>query len=698
MTPAPQPSPAPAPSAQPQRTIGEPAAAQASSRPATEDAWAATLIRAKNDPAQVFKAPSWLSSVAVAPLWKTIQTLPQLAPGAQLWDIQDSIMTAAPQLPSSDFSKQILPAAPVSSRQSDGTVIAQQSSSIDNDLEAAVDMMASLHVSAPETWAWTEATGFGPFIGKDEGKDYDIQMLAATMQLPDEENDEEMNEAILQQQIAQEAAAASTEVALPHGSGTLPTTEANGSSSVVPVQEQPAQAEAFQQNPSGAQPFDQTPATVPAIPQAALTTGIPTQTGSSDVAMTTEASQPTDKGKSVAGTYQIDFTGIKFQVGNAGQLMDRLQQINNPFANAPSSPATIAPTSLQLFGQQIPLSVAPTADGAASQEQPYEVGSDEDPNVDPNFDFGKFFKRSAPTAVASASSASDASSSSSSAEPPAEASSPGEPATSAGATPPTEASPSPEATLPDAPTSSQAILPVDTSSPVEAPSLKAPPPAQPFTFAEAPAVAASPLDEASFALAGTPSAPRGTNKRRRDIDTYLDPDRPAEKVSIGYDPRPMTPEEKDALWKEWAWDVVAELKANPAVLYSKAYAMEMMYNMFHTILPRVASEVMYPVPLYTQRYQDKQAQALMDAMTVEELYEKSYEMVEEMFEPTFDLEFPASRWNMFYLFSDWFVDYIAIELPDLPHKMEPDEITELGKAFLPEIYNYMDTHPPEEDN
>lgn len=693
MTPAPQPSSYPAPSAQPQRTIGEPAVAQAPSLVATKEAWASTLISAKNDPAQVFKAPSWLSSVAVAPLWKTIQTLPQLAPGTQLWDTQDSIMTAAPQLPPSDFSKQVLPAAPVPSRpQSDGTGIAQQSSSIDNDLEAAVDMMASLHVSEPETWAWTEATGFSPFIGKDEGKDYDIQMLAATMQLPDEDNDDEMNEAILQQQIAQEAAAASTEVALPHASGTLPAAEANGSSSVAPVQEQPAQAEAFQQKPSGSQPIDQTPAAVPAIAQAALTSGIPTQNGSSDEAMTTEASQPTDKGKGVAGTYQIDFTDIKFQVGNAGQLMDRLQQINNPFANSPSSPATIAPTSLQLFGQQIPLSVAPTANGAASQEQPYEVGSDEDPNVDPDFDFGNYFRRSAPTAVASASSAPDASASSSSAEP----SSAGEPATSAAATPPTEASPSPEVTLPDAPASSQAVLPVDTSSPVEPLSIKAPPPAEPFAFVEAPAVAASPLDEASFALAGTPSAPRGINKRRRDIDTYLDPDRPAEKVSIGYETRPMTPEEYDALWKEWAGDVVAELKANPAVLYSKEYAMEMMYNMFHTILPRVASEVMYPVPLYTQRYQDKQAQALMDAMTVEELYEKSYEMVEEMFEPTFDLEFPASRWNMFYLFSDWFVDYIAIELPDLPHRMEPDEIKELGKAFLPEIYNYMDAHPPED--
>lgn len=719
MTPAPQPSLGPAPPAQPQRTTGEPAVAQAPSLAATKDAGAPTPIWVKNDPAQVFKAPSW-ESVAVAPLWKTIQTLPQLAPGAQLWDMKDTAMTAAPQLPPSNFSKQILPAGPVSSRpmgdhqpvspQSDGTGIAQQSS-IDNDLEAIVGMLASQHLSEPDTSAWTEPpTAFGLFIGKDESKGYDLQAVvaanmhvvtaatmqavtAANMQAPGEDNDDLMNEAILQQQIAQEAAAASTEVALPHASGTLPTTEVNGSSSLVPVQEQPAQAEAFQQNPSGSQPFDQPSATAPANPQAALTTGIPTQNGSSDEAMTAEGSQPTDKGKGVAGPNQINFTDIKFQLGNARQLMDRLQQINNPFANASSSPATIAPTSVQLFGQQIPLTVAPTADGAASQEMPYEVGSDEDPNVDPDFDFGKYFKRTAPTAAASTP---ETSASSSSAEPPVEA-------TSAGATPPIGASPSPEATLPDAPASSQAMLPVDTSSRVEAPAIQTPPPAQASATADAPSSAAFHFDEASSPVAGSPSAPRGINKRRRDIDTYWAPDMPAVKVSIGYDSGYISKLECDELWKAWArkvWagEVMAELKADPPVLYSKGYAMQMMYDMFHTILPRVASEVMYPVPHWTLHDQEDEAQSLSDEMVVEELYERGYEMVEEAYEPTFDLEFPLSRWTIFELFSDWFVDYIAIELPDLPHRVEPEEIKALGKAFLPEIYNYMDDHPPEEGN
>jgi hypothetical protein len=349
------PQPSPAQAAQPQ--------AQAP-LPVTKE-----VIWETNDPATVFTAPVWPWPVTVSPLWAKIRTWAEIT-------------------------------------------------EVERSLEAVVGMMPSLHVSQPDTWAWTEPTIFGPFIGKKKSKGLESRPATAANTLQPAGNGGGSAHDVKPKQATKEAAIASPKAAVPHTLSDPPATAANASSSVVPAtvaQEQPAHKVTSEQSSAG----QQTPTTARTAPQAAMATGTPTNHGSSGEASAAEGSRSTDKGKGVAAPEKIDLKNVKFMLNNAQQLMGRLQEINNPFA---SSAAYTAPTTVQVFGHQHSLSVAPTATGAASQEKPYEVGGDEDSDVDADFDFGKHFSRTAPAAVASAPSAPGAPASSAPAQPHAEAS------------------------------------------------------------------------------------------------------------------------------------------------------------------------------------------------------------------------------------------------------------------------------------
>lgn len=506
--------------------------------PVTKD-----VIWVKNDPAKVFKAPSWPWPVKVAPLWEKIRTLAEIA-------------------------------------------------AIERSLEAVVGLMPSVHVSQPDTWAWTEPTIFGPFIGKDRGKAFEWRLATAANTLQPGGNSDALAHDVKPKQVTKEAAIASPEADVPKTFTNPPATEVSGSSSVVPAiaaQEQSVYKITSQQSPARPKPIEQTPATVPATPQAVLATGVPTNNGSSNEATGAEGSQSSDKGKGAAAVPEkINLKDIKFNLNNAHQLMERLQKINNPFANAPDSPASTVPTTVQLLGREIPVSMEPAAKDAAPQGKPYEVGGDEDPNVDPDFDFKKHFSRTAPIAVASTSSAPDALTLSPSAQLTAEASA-----------------------------AAEVIPSIEISSPIEAPSIAASPPAD-----------ASP--------------------------------------PVGY------------------------LKTYEGVPYDEAYALEMMDKMFYTIVPGLAAELMFPSPQYSEANQEDEAKYLVDSMMENELNETSFELVQQAYEGKDTL----CRDRLYHVFDDWFVDFMAYELPDLFYDMNEEEVFELTSAVKDAFDEYMDDHPP----
>ncbi|KKY35891.1 hypothetical protein UCDDA912_g04164 [Diaporthe ampelina] len=353
-----------------------------------------------------------------------------------------------------------------------------------------------------------------------------LSSIAADTRLPGSGSHGDQND-IEPQQGTQKAAIAQR-------LGELPTAEANGSSSSVPnavTEKQPSRALGAQENSAGTSPVGQTQVSFP-------------DTTQTTTAMGAEEPQPTDKGNDVAIQGQFNLSTSTFRLETVPQ---HFAQVNNPFLNAATPPASNGPTTVQQLGSQEPVSEASTANGVASQEQAYEVGSDDDPNVDVNFDFGKHFKRLMMT--------------------------------------------------------------------------------------------------------------MGHQYERRRA-------------------------------------LLAALKAKPHVTYDEEYAMNMMDEMFYEILPRLASELLFPTPKCKLADQEDEAKCFVDSMLEDELNEKSFDLVQEAYEPRFGVKFRLWREHLFDIFSDWYLKILSPALPDLVHNMTLDEIKDLSEILWDNIWKYMDDHPP----
>lgn len=674
------------------------------------DAAASVYFWATNDPALVFKAPSW--SAAIAPRWAAVQALPQLPSGTQVWEFKGSLVPADPQPSTNNGPKPIPADQPVSSHpptEHQPTVPSAPTPtevipefSFEDSMQALVGQLTTCHVSKPDAWAWSEPSVFGMFI-KDKSKRASFHAHLVTMantRPPASDGNDGLNK-VEPQQTAPEAVISQSSTALPTTEGSasssaipqsssdFPTTEDNGSPSASPdamVQEQPSVVVASQEKSAEPQPVEQVDVPFPATPQSATAADVPNENGSSNEAMETEESQPTDQGVAeethvqfsgtpqnattagvpndgdsheamdteesqstekgaaeqihvqVSGTLQTaaitgvpknddggeametessqptengkgiavqgesDLTGSTFQFDSVPQLF---AEVNNPFINAPTFPTSNPPVTVPQFGGQAPLFMGSTANETASQEQPYEVGGDEDPNVDLEFDFSKHFSRAARA-----------------------------PAAATPTAPP--ASISPPASSVEVPSSAETSSSSDAS----------PSPREPST------------PEASL-RAETPPSSEASSPAGVSLPTEVSPD-------------------------------------NEDITYDEEYAMNMMNDMFYDILPRLVSELLFPLPEWTEAVQEDEAKILVDSMLEDELNERSFEMVQEAYEPISGVEFALCEQTLFNVFSDWFGKIIVDELPDLAHKMTNAEIMDLHEPFEDAVWKYIDDHPPKD--
>lgn len=688
------------------------------------DAAASSYDEAINDPAKAFKTPSW--SMTIAQRWATVQTLPQLPPGTQVWELKSSMVPTVPQPSIEKGPKPTSIVRPASSLQSakhqptvppvqPATPIVEPKPSFEDSMQALVGQLSASHVSHPDTWAWAEPSVFGLYIkDKSKGKSFQAQLATLVMtMLPVSDSNHESNKVELQHGTQQEA--------VPPSLSVPPTTEVNDSSSVIPdamVLEQPSGEVGSEEKSAETQPVQEVHATLHDTQETATAASVPTMNGNSDDVMETEGSPPNDKGKSVAVQGEPNLTASTFQFGNMPQLS---ADINNPFINVPTFPT--APAIVPQPGDQAPFSLLSTANEAALQEKPYEVGSDDDPNVDTEFDFGKHFKRAARAPIAATSSA--------------------PPASTSPASTPAEASSVQEASLADAPPPSEASTPTETSStdessaPAETPPSSMSSPAAemaPVTEVSTPAGASLPAetsptpplpaDPIAQASASVPAVsipfsapplppgglvfsapspppkplgePRGERKRLRDDreteKMYDEEDRHIAKISIyGWLPPAMEAAKEQHERKK---AVVAHLNDDPQNGYSEEYGLAMMEHMFYHELGSVMVRVLYPPSDWTEEEREDEAKCFVDSLLEEELNEKSFEMVLEAYEPRFGIKFPICREELIHVFKKWFRTHIRPELPYISYKLEKKERIALVKPFEDAIEKYVDDHPP----
>lgn len=578
-------------------------------------------------------------------------------------------------------------------------------------MEALVGQLTASHVSHPDTWTWAEPSVFGLYIkDKSKGKSFQAQLATmATTMLP--ASDSYPNKVEPQHGTQQEATPPILSVPL--------ATEANYPSSVIPdamVLEKPS-VDVRSEKSAGTQSVQQARVTLHGTPETATAAGVPTMNGNSDDAVEMEGSPPNDKGKGVAVQGEPNPTASTFQFGNMPQVF---AEANNPFINAPTFP--IFPNALAIapqLGDEALLPLLSTENEAASQEKPYEVGSEDDPNVDTEFDFGKHFRRAARAPVAVTSSAPSASTSQAStpaeassvreaspadASPPSEASTPTETSTDEASTP-AETLPSSESSPPTTEMSpvTEVSTPAGVSLPAEtspALSLLADPTAQASASISAVSIpfSAPPLPSGGlvFSAPSPPPKPRGERKRLRDDreteKMYDEEDRHTAKTSIyGWLP-PALEAVKEQHERKKA--VVAHLNGDPQNGYSEEYGLTMMENLFYHELPRVLVRVLYPPSDWTEEEREDEAKSFVDSMLEEELNEKSFEMVLEAYEPRFGMKFPICRERLTRVFKKWFRTHIRVELPYLSYKVEKDERRALVRPFEAAIERYIDDHPP----
>lgn len=672
-----------------------------------------------NDPAQVFKVPSW--PIVIVPLWKTVKTLAQLPPGTQVWNLKASIGPAAPQPPSSNNTEPVPAAQPVPSQMpipsepskpSEAAPPSQPSTkhqpmgpsvpattrvvprlSLEHSMRSLVGQLASVHISQPETWAWSEPSLFGMYI-RDRNKGKNFQAILADLantRLPEVDSMEGLD-TLEPQKGAQEAT-------IPQSLSGPPAAETKGPSPAVAdtmVLEQPSEEMISQETSSaGPEPVEQPDIPQPSTSETAMDTGAPTASGDSDQPMKTEAPQPTEEAKPAAAQGQFDFSAGRFQPASAPQLF---VGVNNLFEYAPTAPTRRAPTAARKRGGKPRLLKKPTAGGAASQERPYEVGGDDDPDVDLEYDFGKHFSRAARNAAATL---------------------PSPPASTSSGTPPPEASPPVEASPAEASPPSETPPPSEASVPAEASPPTPTSPAGPDAQASAAVPAASfsffaPVSAASFSFSAPPLPsggldfsraapspnPRGSRKRMRDSASDFKHDR-KDCHSHKLIAEGRLPED---IWKvkqqhKRMKAIVAELRANPFILYDQEYAEDMMDEMYYRTLPRLASEILFPLPRWNEADQEDEAKAFVDSMMEEELNEDSFDMVQKAYLPTrehrmLNMTVHMCREDLFDVFTRWFEDLIVDALPDLVHHMTDDEIIPLGELFEEAVATYFEDHPP----
>lgn len=710
------------------------------------DAAAFTCAWVTNDPAQVFTMPSW--DAPIAPLWATIQTLPQLPRGLQVWGLgfSNPFMNNQPAVPS------VQPA----------TAIAH-GPLFDVSLQALVGQLTACHATEPDTWAWSEPSVFGQYIeDKSKGKNFQARMeelITEANTMPAAGDSSDILNIVKPQQ------------AMPQSLNNLPTNEANGSSNAVSdgmVQEQPSEVMDTQEESATTQHIEQSRNT----PQTVAATEVPTENGNLDDAMETEESQPTDEGKSLAVQGESNTTPSTFQFDGVPQLS---AAVNNPFINAPTFPTSTASITFQQLGGQAPLFTASNAGGVAEQEQSYEVGGDDDPNVDHDFDFSKHFRRAPRSSAAAYLSALAPSTTSTvtAAEnpphaelsPPAATSSPIEAPASADTSTPDDASPSSMETTSVEVSTTASTPPTEASGtaqeipPTEpSPAAEASSPTEVAPLAEVSRLAPTPLAGStaqapdpvpasliSFSapaplpgeldLSGIdPSSgqPRGERKRIRDSETecmydkdcaptrkwIIEGGRPVAMMKLYQQhlrqqlrdahgrPFDAAPGEQDigasgysvvARQKLRLKMVVAHIKAHPNTTYDEKYAMDMMNDMFYEVLPRVISDFLFREPEWNETDREEEAKFLLDSMMEDELNEDSFDMVAGAYEPRFGHKFALCRENLFELFfSDWFLKFISVKLPNLAFAMEKRAINALRNPVEDAIWKYFAGHPPED--
>lgn len=318
-------------------------------------------------PASVFKQPDWVSTAKVVPRWEKIRTREEIENSAAIVfkPVQWSWTVKAP-----------------ARFENIKTWAETKADMVERDLEAIIQRMPEVHVTDPKGRNWKYSTTYSMFIGHPTGLMHDRKPVDA---------------------ISKDAANAYSR---PFAVG------ADWSSSIAPYPVTPAQTSVQ------SQPIIQKPLAIPATnPRADSTAATSSNNVSSDKATKSVGCQSTDHGKAVAAPPKLDVAHIRSILAKTQPLVEqlkksgssaqpqteRLSQNDKPSADAAAYTAAPMPVTVSFFGKEFSLSAPPTTKVTPSQEKQYEVGSDDDPNVDTEFDYAKCFSRSAPPAAASAS-------------------------------------------------------------------------------------------------------------------------------------------------------------------------------------------------------------------------------------------------------------------------------------------------------
>ncbi|POS74251.1 hypothetical protein DHEL01_v207347 [Diaporthe helianthi] len=299
--------------------------------------------------ASVFKADC-LSTIKVASYWQNVQTWDEIRTSARYAFRNFKVPSTWPKV--------------VPPWKNDQTLAQVKADILHRDMEAATQLMLSVHISDPDTWDFKDPTTFSMFIGRETGRTFELrQARAGKKAMPAGHIEVAANDTM-------------NAYSKPFAVG------ANWSSAFAP------------------------PAVSATNPQAGSTAVAPSI-----------GFQSTTNGTRVAAPSNVDLDHIKSILSQARPFMAKLKknnssaqtptelpnQNNKPSVNAIAYPAAPVAATVSFFGQKFSLTAPPTTKGAPSQEMPHEVGSDNDPNVDNEFDFAKYFSRRTPTAAPSTS-------------------------------------------------------------------------------------------------------------------------------------------------------------------------------------------------------------------------------------------------------------------------------------------------------
>lgn len=676
--------------------------------PASADTWLT------NDPAEVFKE-TWASMASKMPDLRAFEFASRRFKALDTANASD-----VAQLSSSNEEQQVPNAQSASSippldsqpAGSDAPAAADlvQGFTYDDYMQIVLDKFASFHISEPKTCNGSNPSLFGPFMDRDKEDNFEAQLtVAANTQLPGGDHDGDLVE-IKPIQVTQKAAgklpttelntaafvapeadaqdkallaqlAIAANTQLPGGDSDDDLNEAqntavtqsvdrfgpaevNNVASVVPDsadREQRAEVVASQEKSVETQSVNQTDVSVPSTQPIAMVTSGSIQSHDSSEVMGMEGTQPSEMSKSATGQGQFDFQVQSFQFGHAAPYL--FSQVNNPLVNAP-----IFEPSTAKKAQAPSAHKTPTIE--VSEEQEYEVGSDQDPNVDLEYDFKRAFRPRKFTALVGAS--------------------PG-PAAPADATAATAATDAPQEQKDKG--SSDEDLNVDRDYDLK----KAFRPHKFFARVAAspgPARLLVPPVTGGFDISASTSQTEFVGqKRKRDEESDFehDADDAHNNKTKLYGTRPERMQQRG-----FKCVTMKQLKLEGRT-YNEEYGLEMMNEIFYHTFPRLVSQLQFPEGEWTKAEQEDEAEVFVESMLEEELNERSFQAVQEAFMPEFGTNFPKSRNTLFDVFSEWYVKFMHYELAFLCPNMNRKEIMNIGDALEDAFWKYMDEHPPKND-